>query len=780
MSSVLVWLATVEIIGLTAFPLAFFLFPKLQDRGYALSKPLGILLIGYAAWILSVTHLVPSVPTSLGIFVVVMAAVSAFLIYKRGEEMLDFIKRGWRLIVVTELIFLVLFIGWTLFRAYDPAIDHTEQPMDFAFLNASINSTFGQPEDPWLRGESVSYYYFGYWMMGVLTQISGVASNLSYNLSLALIPALASAGIFSVVVTLVRSDGAGMRLGIVAGVASGFVLGIVSNLAGVMEFMRANAIGSQGLYDWIAIEGLDGPAETPTESWYPEEFWWWFRVTRIINTFVDDGRGIDYTIQEFPFFSFMLGDLHPHVSAIPFAILFTGFVLSFFMSGRLDFRQMRPIDFITVAAMGISLGGLAFTNMWDLPTYAMLLVGVAAIKAYPSQDDSTGFGYVKRAALAIVQVPLVVVLLAVVLYLPYYLSFTSSVQGIGAVITPTRYVHMLVVWGVPMALVAPFIIGSFWQTVVGSDWRRMAVISASLALIPFVVWLVVRLQAFDHATTPADRLIHVIPFALLIGMSAWSAIYEAKTRGPSGRAFTLALAALALLLIMGPELLYVDDFFGESNERMNTIFKLYYQAWVLLAAVSGFSLYYWLKSRQTAVGWRKSLLTLWAAGAVVLVIGGLYYPPAATVTKTANFSSGPTLDGLAFVERKSPAEYEAIEIVKRLPRDSAILEAVGEWFDAGLVSRSSGVPTVFNWPGHQVQWRGNSVLFDGRAQDVATIYNTLDPLEAQNLLAKYDVNYVYIGPRERSQYDGPGLDKFPDFMDVVFQQDDVAIYEVRR
>ena len=493
-----------------------------------------------------------------------------------------------------------------------------------------------------------------------------------------------------------------------------------------------------------------------------------------------DGRGIDYTIQEFPFFSFMLGDLHPHVSAIPFAILFTGLVLNFFLSDKLDFRRMRTRDFIAVVAMGISLGGLAFTNMWDLPTYSMLLVGVAAIKAYPSQD-STGFGYVKRAALAIAQVPLVVVLLAVVLYLPYYLSFTSSVQGMGAVITPTRYVHMLVVWGVPMALVAPFIIGSFWQTVVGPDWRRMTLISASLALIPFVVWLVVRLQAVGHATSPTDRLIHIIPFMLLIGMSAWSAIYEAKTRGPSGRSFALALATLALLLIMGPELLYVDDFFGDSNERMNTIFKLYYQAWVLLAAVSGFSLYYWLRSRQTAVGWRKSLLTLWAAVAVVLVIGGLYYPPAAAVTKTANFSSDPTLDGLAFVDSRSPAEYKAIEFVRKsIPRDAGILEAVGEWFDSGLVSRSTGVPTVFNWPGHQVQWRGNSVLFDGRAQDVANIYNTLDAQEAQNLLAKYDVDYVYVGPRERSQYDGPGLDKFADFMDIVFQQDDVAIYAVRR
>ena len=347
-------------------PVGLFLVSEAPGPRLRTLKALGILLIGYAAWILSVTHIVPSVPTSLGVFVVVMAAASALLIYKRGEDMLDFLKQRWRLIAVGELIFLAFFIGWTLFRAYDPAIDHTEQPMDFAFLNASILSTFGQPEDPWLRGETVSYYYFGYWMMGAVSEISGVASNVSYNLSLALIPALASAGIFSIVFTLVRSDGAGMRLGMVAGVASGFVLGIVSNLAGVLEFMKANVIGSQGFYDWIGIEGLDGPAESPTQSWYPEEFWWWFRVTRIINTFVD-GRGIDYTIQEFPFFSFMLGDLHPHVSAIPFAILFTGLVLNFFLSDKLDFRRMRTRDFITVIAMGVSLGGLAFTICGTCP-----------------------------------------------------------------------------------------------------------------------------------------------------------------------------------------------------------------------------------------------------------------------------------------------------------------------------------------------------------------------------------------------------------------------------
>ena len=51
--------------------------------------------------------------------------------------------------------------AWTLFRSYDPFINHTEQPMDLALLSASINSQVGHPEDPWLRGEPVSYYYFG-------------------------------------------------------------------------------------------------------------------------------------------------------------------------------------------------------------------------------------------------------------------------------------------------------------------------------------------------------------------------------------------------------------------------------------------------------------------------------------------------------------------------------------------------------------------------------------------------------------------------------------------
>ena len=786
MSDILLWLITVEIIGLAAFAPAYFLLPKLADRGWGLSKPLGILVVGYIAWILSALGLVPSVRLTLLVMVIILAALAAALFYARRDEIIAFIKREWRLLLAAEVVFLAFFALWTLFRAFDPAINHTEQPMDFAFLNASIRSTFGQPEDPWMRGESISYYYFGYWMMGALSEISGVASNISYNLSLALIPSLSAMGIFSVVSSLVRSEGAGLRLSLTCGVAGGLALGIVSNLEGVLEFMRANAIGSQGLYELIGVDGVDGPAETPSDNWYPDEFWWWFRATRVINTFVD-GHGIDYTIQEFPFFSFILGDLHPHMSVIPFALLFTGLALNFF---RADLPNILSTNYLAYAGLGVmalSLGGLAFTNMWDLPTYAALLVVVAGLKAYyehSRQSEDEGEGESETLGARIIDamaISFMVVAIAILLYLPYYIGFSASVSGIGAIVTPTRYVHTLIVWGVPLVLVAPFVIASFWQTVVGPDWRGMTLISLLVSLGPFVVWLVLRLQSADPVGSPESRLIHILPLVILIGMSAWSALHEVKSRGPSGKAFALVLATFGLLLIMGPELLFVDDSFDTPSQRMNTVFKLYYQAWILLASAGGFALYFWVSSRPRLKGWGRALSTLWAIAAVALVSGSLYYTAAAFVSKSQDSTQTVTLDGLAFVRESDPAEYGAIQYIKNnLPKDTAILEGVGEWFNSGLISRSTGIPTVYNWPGHQLQWRGPSPEFVRREQDVATIYQTADFEEARELLARYDLEYVYIGPRERNKYGGPGLDKFPEFMDTLYEWNDVALYGLRR
>ncbi|MDA0769613.1 MAG: DUF2298 domain-containing protein [Chloroflexi bacterium] len=762
------WLIAAEAMGLIAFPLAYFLLPRLADRGYTLSKPLGILIIGYLSWVLSVLHILPSVRISLIGLLIAFGALSGWYAWNHRQELIQFAKKERRAIIIGEAIFLAFLIGWTIYRSVDPYINHTEQPMDFALLNASIQSTFGQPEDPWLRGEAISYYYFGYWMMGSLSQITGLASAVSYNLSLALIPAMAAMGVFGLGYNMIKAERIHWGYAIAGGVGGAVMVGLVANLEGVLEFMRFNAIGSQGFWDWLAIDGLAGPATETATSWMPQDFWWWFRATRVINTF-QDGVGIDYTIQEFPMFSYVLGDMHPHVMSIPFAVMFLGICLNFLRTPIVEraWTELRSYAFILVTAL--VLGGLAFTNMWDLPTYGGLFIAAAAFRIFREKNGSF-----KSMAVYAGPTVLAVFILVYVLYAPYFLNFQAGVNGLGAVETTTRGVHLFVIWGLFLVAVVPFMLATLWQTTVREDWRRLSAIALSIAFVPWLLWAALFTQGEGGMGDLIGRFFHVLPFSVLITIGVYNTIWLARDNTQTGKLFAMALATTGLLLIMGPELLFIRDFF---ESRMNSIFKLYYQAWLLLAVASGFAIYQWQYLRISLMGWRRSLTTLWAVAFIALLAGSLYYSPAAIASKSELSLQNATLDGLKFT---SSAEYEAIAYLRtNAESGSGIVEGVGEWFDWALISRSTGLPTVFNWPGHQIQWRGTDEKFAGREADVARIYESLDASETQNLLNRYDVDYVYVSLRERDKYGTEGLEKFSSFMDTVFQQDDVIIYRMR-
>ena len=788
------WLITVELIGLAAFPLAFYLLPRLADRGFTLSKPLGILLVSYLFWVLGLAHIPTVQPIAIAL-VLLMAALSAYIAYRNFDDLRDFIKREWRTIVIAEAIFLVFFIGWTLFRSYDPFINHTEQPMDLALLSASINSQVGHPEDPWLRGEPISYYYFGYWMMGALSQISAIQSHISYNLAMALIPAMSAMGIFGIVFNMVRMDIARMdkarrNLAIIAGIAAALFLVVVSNLEGVLEFMRLNGMGSQGFYDWIRINDLPGPIVTPPQSWTPPDFWWWFHASRVINTF-DGVHFIDNTIQEFPFFSFLLGDMHPHVMSIPFIALFVGIALNIY---RLtsdfwrNYRSVYPYAIVLMAAL--VLGGIGFNNLWDMPTFAALLIGILALKAYREGSDIP-----QSIALAFFPVGLAILALAVLMYSPYLLDINAGVNGIGVVITHTRAVHMFIVWGLFLTAVTPFLLATFWQTTVQRDWAAQTLTAGALAFAPWLLWTLAYLPSDGSIEEVIGRFIGILPLTALVAIGVYNTLYLARQENEGGRLFATILAVLGLGLIIGSEFLFIRDFF---NNRGNTVFKLYYQAWILLAAASAFAVYYWLSTIRGRTGWRATFSYAWAAAFVLLLIGSLYYPLAAAKTKPDTPYAGRTLDGLSFVQQNRPAEYDAIAWLKQnAPPDAAIVEAVGEWSDWGLVSRSTGLPTIVNWLGHQKQWRGGWEIFDAdkpdvsralrdkyfddRTAEVERIYTTLDPAEAQVILYKYDIDYVYIGQRERDKYGMEGISKFDAIADPVFADPngEAIIYRVR-
>jgi YYY domain-containing protein len=254
----------------------------------------------------------------------------------------------------------------------------------------------------------------------------------------------------------------------------------------------------------------------------------------------------------------------------------------------------------------------------------------------------------------------------------------------------------------------------------------------------------------------------------------WARLYTDLTTNLAEN-FSLVLLLLGLLLPLSVEFVFLRDNFGY---RMNTVFKFYFQAWVLLALASAFGVYY-VGQALEGIGRR-----VWQGAFVVLILAGMVYPVLATYNKANKFQNQPTLDGIAWIEQVYPNDHTAILWLREnaAPGD-VILEAPADSYASyryeGRVSAMTGQPTLLGWGGHQGQWRGNYDEPARRAPDIELLYNGIDPETTLTLLDKYDITYVYVGPVERQRYKPNGLQKFERLMDVAFEQGDVVVYRRR-
>ncbi len=224
------------------------------------------------------------------------------------------------------------------------------------------------------------------------------------------------------------------------------------------------------------------------------------------------------------------------------------------------------------------------------------------------------------------------------------------------------------------------------------------------------------------------------------------------------------------LLALFPEFFYLQDQFGY---RINTIFKFYFETWIIWGLAAAYAIAVLVSTLQ------KTWKAIFQAGVVVLLCISFAYPVFGLWNKTNGFdpSTGFTLDGNAYLAQYNSDEMSAIEWLQSAPV-GVIAEAVGPQYSSyARVSEHTGLPAVLGWPGHESQWRGGYNEIGSREADIKTLYETSSWQTALTIIQEYNIKYIYVGSLELSSYH-VNLSKFDTFLNVVYQQGSVTIYDV--
>jgi YYY domain-containing protein len=727
----LFWLISLEFLGLAALPITVLCFKSLPDAGYGLARILGLLLLGFINWWLGSSVGLANQPALLWLGLVVMACGGALLLRRAAWRLIATRGRDIaRIAVHEEAIFLIAYVAWSLVRAMNPDIHDAEHPMDYMLLQASSSSTF-PPPDRWLAGYSVNYYYLGYTLFALLGRMAQVAPRLGYNLANITIFALGCTAAYSLAVALTKDRRWGP--------AGTFSVMIAGNLQGLGQ---------------VLAQFKQGARPTGISLWCS---------TRVIG-----GGCNSYTaITEFPIFSVIWNDLHPHLMTLPFALLAITLAVQALLE-PLSLQADPGIAVLRWVVTVIALGALFPLNSWDYPTYAAVVVA------------ATLLGLARRDALTIraVLASLAVVPSSLLAFTPYYLTVhNETALGIQANATPLNQV--LAVIG---SLLIPAAFLLLWQgwSALHDRASRTSGLHAAQWLVPALVLLVLLVAP------PRTDLLYL----LLLALGAVVLVRHTRSAEPE-MLIVVILASTAVLVLLTGDFMYIRDPSDHSpSYRLNTLFKLYYQAWLLLGVVAPYAvLRIWqeLARRQWRLPFR-----LWATSTIVLALGLATYPIEGVASQARSLAAEPGLDGLLYVRATDPPEYAAITWVLDHTRPAAVIaEGYGSqyWGKGTVLSPNelttlTGRQSILAWPdGHETLWRAGFGLspaavavrrmLEQRAMDLTTLYLSPSIAVAQQIIRRYHIAYVFIGPYEWQMFvadpavERTGFAKFRRFLRTV-------------
>jgi len=399
----------------------------------------------------------------------------------------------------------------------------------------------------------------------------------------------------------------------------------------------------------------------------------------------------------------------------------------------------------------------------------LIFLGIKLRNDYETFEKSRGM------LLSGMSVALAIGVFAVLFYPSYYLNLGNAFPGISRVTGPnTQVFHAAVVWGGFFVFFIPFGLLQIRDLIADGLLQRRCH-PGGVVRFGFLVAFIIAIMSLGTWFG--------LDLKLALGLTIlFSLIWRGfQTRGPGPPThlqLTLGLTGLSLLLVIGPDLFHVTD---AGGNRMNTVFKLYYQSWVILSIATPVVLYYGFSLVHHYSSWIRTCSRLWIGFLALVFLNSVYYTVGAGWDKTLGFSQSPTLDGLAHVKLSQPGEYAAILWLRSTSEPGErILEAPGDSYsEFGRVSAATGMPTILGWVGHEHQWRGDYDYLQDRLSHVDSLYRGKDPTVSKELLARYSIDYIVVGPRERSLYGVHSLSSLEGALEQVFAYDDTIIYGLK-
>ncbi len=432
---ILAWFILLQWIGFLALPITMTTFQRLTDRGYIFSKSIGLLIIAWASWMISSLRIAPFTGWVILLIALLFALVSFFVTRQHWAELKTYLKTNWNLLLFEEVGFW-LFFGLLLFiRFHNPDLWHPgmggEKPMDLAYLTAITRTPYFPSYDPWFTGGYINYYYFGFVLIATLIHLTGIVPYIAYNLAVPTLFAMTAMGGFAVALNFAVTRRTSLKRLLIIGVCGALFVAVIGNLAQVKLIVNgvrdlstftvepdASAVlkfaqFSEGLSKWMVDHKL---TSIRTE-------WWYWNSTRVIPA----AQGEAGPINELPFFTFLFGDLHAHMMALPVTLLVLALALNVIRAQRDDALPWwrDPIEIFTLFLLALTTGALWTINTWDFPTYTLLVAAALTIRAY-TQRGRLDFNVLWTAVLQFI----LVVVAGRLLFQPFHSHYVGSNFGV--------------------------------------------------------------------------------------------------------------------------------------------------------------------------------------------------------------------------------------------------------------------------------------------------------------------------------------------------------------